>query len=55
MAVSKSLALRRFFKRWGVSIFFPTFYGTLIFADYNHTRKWKLSQLKLKQTEVILN
>lgn len=40
--------LKYYLRRYSAVIFFPTFAVSTIWADYNHTRKWKLVKAALE-------
>jgi len=56
--VKKPGPIRAFMRpvwRYVPSIFFPTLFFGMIFADWNHTRKWKAEkQAALKKPEVMI-
>ncbi|ODM95279.1 NADH dehydrogenase [ubiquinone] 1 beta subcomplex subunit 1 [Orchesella cincta] len=45
------MGFRYLVKRYSIVVFFPTVSFGLIFADWNHTRKWKLQKAALADTE----
>jgi hypothetical protein len=48
MAIGSLSAIGRFWKRYWIVIFFPTFTASSILLDLAHTRKWKQQKVDLQ-------